>query len=146
MGPVILGLAGSLKLFPLVFVAGYLSERRWLAAAVAIGVASMLWLNILAFDVLLYTQIGGPSFYVGGISIYSVSPLMWVGVAGTLGLLLLSLVARRSPWAWLASAACHSACGAARVATRCGIPAHRRCARSFQAGQPIRWPADRDVI
>ena len=105
VGPVILGLAGSLKLFPLVFVAGYVSERRWLAAAVAIAVASMLWLNILAFDILLYTQIGGPSFYVGGVSIFGVSPLMWVGVAGTLGLLLLSLVARRSPWAWMASAA-----------------------------------------
>jgi hypothetical protein len=105
VGPVILGLAGSLKLFPLILVAGYVSERRWLAAGVAIGVASMLWLNMLAFDVLVYTQIGGPSFYVGGVSVYAISPLMWIGVAGTLGLLTLSLALRRSPMTWLSSAA-----------------------------------------
>lgn len=105
VGPVILGLAGSLKVFPLIFVAGYLAERRWLAAAVAIGVSSMLWLNILAFDVLVYTQIGGPSFYVGGVSLFSVSPLMWLALAGTLMLLILRLIAARSRWTWIASAA-----------------------------------------
>src|SRR2546428_7330786 len=51
VGPVLLGLAGSLKLFPLAFVAGYAAERRWLAAGVAIAVATMLWLNVLAYDV-----------------------------------------------------------------------------------------------
>lgn len=81
VGPVILGLAGSLKLFPLILVAGYLAERRWLAASVAIGVTSVLWLNILAFDFLLYRQIGGPSFYVGGVSLFGVSPLLWLPVA-----------------------------------------------------------------
>jgi hypothetical protein len=105
VGPVILGLAASLKLFPIVFVAGYMAERRWLAAAVAIGVMSMLWLNILAFDILLYTQIGGPSFYVGGVSLYAVSPLIWVAVAGTFALLILRLIVTRSPWTWLAAAA-----------------------------------------
>ena len=105
VGPVILGLAGSLKVFPLIFVAGYIAERRWLAAAVAIGVASMLWLNILAFDILVYTQIGGPSFYVGGTSLFSVSPLMWVAVTGAFVLLLLRLIVVRSSWSWLAAAA-----------------------------------------
>ena len=105
VGPVLLGLAGSLKLFPLVLVAGYLAERRWLAAAVSIGVASMLWLNILAFDVLVYTQIGGPSFYVGGVSLFGVSPLIWVAVSGAIGLIVVRLVVVRSPWAWLAVSA-----------------------------------------
>ena len=104
-GPIILGLAASLKVFPLIFVAGYVSDRRWVAAAAAVAVTSVLWLNILAFDIVLYTQIGGPSFYVGGVSIYGVSQLMWIGVAGSLGLLLISLVARRSRWTWMASAA-----------------------------------------
>jgi hypothetical protein len=105
MGPVVVGLAASLKLFPLILVAGYVAERRWLAAAVSIGVASMLWLNILAFDVLLYTQIGGPSFYVGGVSLYSVVPGVWLLLASSLGLAVVILVVRRSRWAWLASAA-----------------------------------------
>ena len=105
VGPVILGLAGSLKLFPLILVAGYLAERRWLAAGVAIGVASMLWLNILAFDVLLYAQVGGPTFYVGGVSLFSVSPLVWAPMAAAVGLFLVSLIARRSRWSWLAAAA-----------------------------------------
>lgn len=101
VGPVLLGLAGSLKLFPLLLVGGYVAERRWLAAAVSIGVASMLWLNILAFDILVYTQIGGPSFYVGGVSLFGVSPLIWAAEAVTLTLVVLRLIIRRSPWAWL---------------------------------------------
>lgn len=105
VGPVILGLAASLKLFPLILVAGYVAERRWLAAAVSIGVASMLWLNILAFDVLVYTQIGGPSFYVGGVSLFGVSPLLWLAVAGSVALLLARLVIARSRWAWVAASA-----------------------------------------
>jgi hypothetical protein len=105
VGPIILGLAGSLKLFPLVLVGGFLAERRWLAAAVAIGVAALLWLNILAFDVLLYAQIGGPSFYVGGVSLYGVSPLIWLPVAVLLFALILRLVIARSRWTWLASSA-----------------------------------------
>ncbi len=105
VGPILLGLAGSLKLFPLLLVAGFAAERRWLHAAVAIGVASMLWLNILAFDVLLYTQIGGPSFYVGGVSLYSVSPTIWLPAAIGSGVLIVALIARRSPWTWLAAGA-----------------------------------------
>jgi len=105
VGPILLGLAASLKLFPLLLVAGYVAERRWLHAAVAIGVASMLWLNILAFDVLLYTQIGGPTFYVGGVSLYSVSPLLWLPVALGSAAALVVLAVRRSRWTWLAAGA-----------------------------------------
>jgi hypothetical protein len=105
VGPIFLGLAGSLKVFPLLLVAGYVAERRWLYAAVAIAVSSMLWLNILAFDVLLYTQIGGPSFYVGGLSLLSVSPLLWLPVAAAAGGTVVALAVRRSPWTWLAAGA-----------------------------------------
>jgi hypothetical protein len=105
VGPVVLGLAGSLKLFPLVLVAGFLAERRWLASAVAIGVAGLLWLNVLAFDVLLYSQIGGPSFYVGGVSLYGVSPVLWAPVAVLLFILIVWLVVTRSRWTWLAVSA-----------------------------------------
>ena len=104
-GPILMGLAGSLKVFPLILVAGYVAERRWLAAGLAIGVASLLWLNILAFDVLTYTQIGGPSFYVGGISLFAVSPLAWAFVAIGLGVLVATLAVRRSRWTWVAVSA-----------------------------------------
>jgi len=96
---------GLLALFPLLLVAGYVAERRWLHAAVAIGTASMLWLNILAFDVLLYTQIGGPSFYVGGVSLFSVSPLLWLPIAVACAGVVIVLAVRRSPWTWLAAGA-----------------------------------------
>ena len=105
VGPILLGLAGSLKVFPLLLVAGYVAERRWLYAAVAIAVSSMLWLNILAFDVLLYTQIGGPTFYVGGVSLYGVSPLIWLPIAAVTGGVVTALAVRRSPWTWLAAGA-----------------------------------------
>ena len=105
VGPILLGMAASLKLFPLLLLAGFVAERRWIAAAVAVGVASLLWLNILAFDVLLYTQIGGPSFYVGGVSLYNVSPVLWLLTAGGILLVILALAVARSRWTWLASAA-----------------------------------------
>ena len=104
VGPVILGLAGSLKLFPLILVAGYLAERRWVAASVAVGVASALWLHILAFDLALYTQIGGPSFYVGGVSLLGVSPLLWLPVALAAAVVVIGLAIRGSRWTWLAAA------------------------------------------
>jgi hypothetical protein len=105
-GPVLLGFAGSLKIFPLLFVAGYLAERRWRDTAVALGVAAILWLQVLAFDVSTYpTAIGGSSFYVGGTSLYSISPVLWGIVAVFVGALLVLLIARGSPWTWLAAGA-----------------------------------------
>lgn len=104
-GPLVLGLAGSLKVFPLVMVAGYLAERRWLHAAVAIGISAVLWLHLLAFDIHLFMQIGGASFYLGGVSLLDVSLLLWLPVAIGCTVLLAALVLRRSPWSWLAAGA-----------------------------------------
>lgn len=104
-GPLVLGLAGSLKVFPLVLVAGYVAERRWLHAVVAIGISGVLWLHLLAFDVRLFMQIGGPSFYLGGVSLLDVSVLLWLPVAMVCSLVLMALVVRRSPWSWLAAGA-----------------------------------------
>ena len=105
-GPVVIGLAASLKVFPLLLVAGYVAERRWRAAAVATAVAGVLWLHVLAFGLDSYpTSISGGSFYVGGISLYSLGPAVWlVGAAAVLALIAL-LAARRSPWTWLVSGA-----------------------------------------
>ncbi|MDQ2853453.1 MAG: hypothetical protein M3R32_01180 [Chloroflexota bacterium] len=104
-GPIVLGLAGSLKVFPLLLVAGYVAERRWLHAAIAIGISAILWAHLLAFDLRLYSQIGGPSFYLGGVSLLELSVLLWLPVAIVCLVTVVGLAARKSPWTWLAAGA-----------------------------------------
>jgi hypothetical protein len=106
-GPVLLGVAGSLKLFPLLLVAGYLAERRWRDAAMAIGTAGLLWLPLLLFDLGSYptTTLAGSSFYLGGVSLYSLHPLAAAGAALLLTLIGILLIWRRSPWTWLLAGA-----------------------------------------
>ena len=104
-GPIVLGLAGSLKVFPLLLVAGYVAERRWLHAAIAIGVSAILWLHLLAFDLRLYSQIGGPSFYLGGVSLLELSVFLWLPVAIICLVIVVGLAVRKSPWTWLAAGA-----------------------------------------
>jgi hypothetical protein len=53
-GPLVIGLAASLKLFPLVFAGVYLWRREWRRLALAVGVTALLWLPALAFDLSLY--------------------------------------------------------------------------------------------
>ena len=98
-GPVVVGLAGSLKIFPLLLVAGYVAERRWLDAVVAVGVAGLLWLHVLAFGFADYpTEFGGVSFY-------RLAPMLWPALVVLLLGVLGWLVLRRSPWSWLAAGA-----------------------------------------
>lgn len=104
-GPALLGLAASLKLFPLVLVAGYLAERRWISAVLALVVTAVLWLTVLAFDLSLYLRMGQPTFYVGGISLFAVSPILWLPVAVATAALVVGLAVRGSRWTWLAAGA-----------------------------------------
>ena len=104
-GPIVLGLAGSLKVFPLILVAGYVAERRWLHAATAIAISATLWVHLLAFDLRLYTQIGGPSFYLGGVSLLDLSVLLWLPLAIVCLAIVVGLAVRKSPWTWLAAGA-----------------------------------------
>lgn len=53
-GPLVIGLAASLKVFPLAFAGVYLWRREWRKLALAIGVTVLLWLPTLAFDLSLY--------------------------------------------------------------------------------------------
>ena len=98
-GPVVVGLAGSLKIFPLLLVAGYVAERRWRDAAVSLGVAAVLWLHVLAFGAADY-----PTGW-GGVSFYRLAPVLWPAVAALLLGSLAWLVVRRSPWSWLVAGA-----------------------------------------
>lgn len=105
-GPVVVGLAASLKVFPILLVLGYLAERRWRAAAVSIVVASVLWLHVLAFGLsTIPTEVGGESFFVGGVSLFAISPWLWGGGLVVTAAVIGWLVLHRSPWVWLAVAA-----------------------------------------
>ncbi|HEX6139809.1 MAG TPA: hypothetical protein VF013_05000 [Candidatus Limnocylindria bacterium] len=99
LGPVALGVAGSLKIFPLLLLAGYVAERRWRDAAITLLVASFLWLHLLLFDWQAYPT------SLGGVALYSVAPLIWVAVALAGMVILGGLAWRGSRWSWLAAGA-----------------------------------------
>ena len=94
-GPLIVALAASLKATPLLFVAVFVAERRWVAAGVSGGltlilVAPIVWLG--------YEATPGPSD-----SLFSQSIVLWafVAVVATAGLAILTL--RRSRYVGLAA-------------------------------------------
>ncbi|HEX2141523.1 MAG TPA: glycosyltransferase family 87 protein [Candidatus Limnocylindria bacterium] len=98
-GPVVLGLAGSLKIFPLLLVAGYVAERRWRDVAIALGVAAVLWAHLLAFGVEDYpTEFGGVGLYRAAAWLWPAALVVVLAVIGWLAW-------RRSRWTWLAAAA-----------------------------------------
>ncbi|HET7521616.1 MAG TPA: glycosyltransferase 87 family protein, partial [Candidatus Limnocylindria bacterium] len=99
-GPFLIGAAASLKVFPILLVAGYLAERRWREAAISVAVAAVLWLHVLVFGLSTYptTTVGGESFYLGGVSLLAIHPALLVIGAAAFGLVGAWMVLRRSPW------------------------------------------------
>jgi hypothetical protein len=53
-GPVAVGVAASLKLFPLLFAGLYLARREWRKLALAVALAVVLWLPAVLFDLSAY--------------------------------------------------------------------------------------------
>jgi hypothetical protein len=53
-GPWVLGVIGSLKPLTLVAVGAYLWRREWRSAAIAVGIAGILWAPALLFDLSSY--------------------------------------------------------------------------------------------
>ena len=89
-GPIIVALAASLKATPLLFTAVFLAERRWVAAAITLGltivlVAPMAWLG--------YEITPGPSE-----SIFQVSPVVWLFITPLALAVLTVLSAIGSPY------------------------------------------------
>lgn len=70
-GPVLVGIAASLKITPIAFVAYYVVRREWSRAAVAVGMAAVLWAPALLFDL---SKFGAPLHAVDP-DIYSLSAL-----------------------------------------------------------------------
>ncbi len=62
-GPWAVGVTASLKVLPILLVAVYVWRREWGAAAIALGVAALLWAPILFFDLSAYPASRGLNLY-----------------------------------------------------------------------------------
>ena len=58
VGPILVGLAASLKITPIAFVAYYVLRREWGKAGLAIGVAVAMWALVFAFDLSAFGEAG----------------------------------------------------------------------------------------
>jgi hypothetical protein len=97
--PAWVGIAASIKLVPIAFALVWAGRREWASAAVAIGVAALLFAPMLLFDLSTYPTHPG----TGLLSIYAVSPPLWAGIALAAVGLTVWLAARGSPYAWVAA-------------------------------------------
>jgi hypothetical protein len=75
--PVWVGVASSLKLVPILFVAGWIGQRRWRDAALAVGVTALLFAPMVLFDLSGYVTSPG----TGLVSVYAASPVLWAAIA-----------------------------------------------------------------
>lgn len=95
-GPLWIGVAASLKIFPILFAAVYVCRREWGRAAIAMAVAVALWAPALLYDLRGYATDAGQAA-----SLF-MFPLLWALVVGA-GLLV-TLRLARTRFAWLAAA------------------------------------------
>ena len=98
--PLWVGVAASLKVVPILFVLPWAGRGEWWKVAIAIGSAALLAAPILLFDLTDYVTSPG----TGLLSLYAVSPVLWLVVAASSAAVALVLALRGSPWAWLAAA------------------------------------------
>jgi predicted membrane protein len=96
-GPVWIGVAASLKVFPILFALVYLGRGQWVRALAAVAVAALLWAPALLYDLRGYATEAGQAA-----SLYSV-PILWAVVVGAAIGVTLRLA--RGPFGWLAAAA-----------------------------------------
>jgi len=94
-GPAWIGVAASLKLFPILFAAVYLGRRQWTRAAVASAVAAALWAPALLYDLRGYATDAGQAA-----SLFAL-PALWVLVIG--GGVLVTLRLAHGRFGWLAA-------------------------------------------
>jgi hypothetical protein len=94
-GPVWIGVAASLKLFPILFVLTYLGRRQWWRAAITAGVAGLLLAPYLAYDLTNYVTTAG------GAALLWDWPIVYAVVVAAAVVAALWLAGTR--FAWLAS-------------------------------------------
>jgi hypothetical protein len=95
-GPLWIGVAASLKVFPILFAIVYLGRGQWGRALGSVAVAAALWAPALLYDLRGYaTQ---PGLAASLISV----PILWAVVVGVAIGLALRLA--RSPYGWVVAA------------------------------------------
>lgn len=99
--PIAVGVAASIKLVPIAFAVVWLARRQWGPGLAALGTTVVLWAHALLFDLEGYVTDPG----TGLLSLYAISPVLWLAVAGTAAAVTLAMVVRGSRWAWVAVAA-----------------------------------------
>lgn len=97
--PAWVGVAASLKLAPMLFVVPWLGRRRWRDAALAVGVAGILFAPMLLFDLSGYVTTPG----TGLVSTYAASPVIWAVTATGALAMVAWLALRASPYAYAAA-------------------------------------------
>jgi hypothetical protein len=95
-GPIWIGVAASLKVFPILFAVVFLGRRQWGRAAVAVAFTALLWAPALLYDLRGYATEAGQAA-----SLISV-PILWAVVVGAAIGMTLRLAPGR--FGWLAAA------------------------------------------
>jgi len=81
-GPLWIGIAASLKLFPILFVLTYVGRRQWLRAAVACALAGLLLAPYLLYDLSNYvTTAGGAALLWDWPIVYAIAVIAAIVVA-----------------------------------------------------------------
>jgi len=78
-GPAAIGIAASLKIFPVLFVIVYAARGEWLRAGIGIGLGALLWLPALAYGIDDY-----PTAIGGAFSLWTISPVVYLAAVGLL--------------------------------------------------------------
>jgi len=95
-GPLAIGAAASLKIFPILVVVAYIGRGEWWRAVTAIAVAAALWAPALLHDLRGYATEAGQAA-----AIFAV-PMLWAVVVGAgIGV---TLRLARTRFAWVAAA------------------------------------------
>jgi hypothetical protein len=93
-GPVWIGIASSLKIFPLGFALVYAGRRQWRRLLLAVGIAILLWLPSLAYDLGEYQR----GFLDSPNPLLLTSPLMYGGVLAAATIITLAVAHTRFSW------------------------------------------------
>ena len=94
-GPVMIGIAASLKLVPILLTLVYIGRGEWRRALVAAAVTAVLLAPTLLFE------IAPTAVETGGTGLFSTAPVLWgIGVVAALAI---TLLLARGRHAWLAA-------------------------------------------
>lgn len=95
-GPAAIAIAASLKAVPILFVLVYAGRGEWARVAWTLGLTAILVAPMLLFDIPAVSTAAGES-----LSLFSVSPVLWLVVAAACAGAALAL--SRTRYAWLAA-------------------------------------------